>query len=203
MVGLEGAAGAGRVRADRSYLVTGGMGGIGLEVARWLVESGARSVVLNGRRAPGEAVEAVVSELRGMGADVRVEIADVTDGESVARMLARMDAELPPLGGVIHSVGLLADGALVNQDWERFERVLGPKVLGAWRLHRATRDRDLDLFVLFSSVVGVVGNPGQANLCGGQRVFGSVGAASQGAGASGAGHSMGGVVGCRGGRGAA
>ena len=92
-----------------------------------------------------------------------VELADVTDAAAVDEMLARMDATLPPLGGVIHSVGVLSDGALSNQSWERFERVLWPKVLGAWHLHRATVDCDLDLFILFSSRVGVMGNPGQAN----------------------------------------
>ena len=153
----------GRLRGDRSYLVTGGLGGIGLEVAGWLAEAGAGAIVLNGRRAPDPPAEAVVRELRERGLEVRVEIADVTDGDAVEGMLYRMEAELPPLGGVIHSVGVLSDGALTNQDWGRFEAVLRPKVLGAWRLHRATLDRDLDLFVLFSSVAGVFGNPGQAN----------------------------------------
>ena len=153
----------GRLRGDRSYLVTGGLGGIGLEIARWLAQAGAGAIVLNGRRAPDAGAEAVVRELGERGAEVRVELADVTDGDAVEAMLGRVEAELPPLGGVIHSVGVLADGALTNQDWGRFEKVLRPKVLGAWRLHRATLDRDLDLFVLFSSVAGVFGNPGQAN----------------------------------------
>ena len=78
-------------------------------------------------------------------------------------MLARIDATLPPLGGVIHSVGVLSDGALTNQTWEKFEEVLWPKMLGAWHLHRATEDRELDLFVLYSSVAGVMGNRGQSN----------------------------------------
>ncbi|MYG17994.1 MAG: KR domain-containing protein, partial [Gemmatimonadales bacterium] len=78
-------------------------------------------------------------------------------------MLERIERDLPPLGGVIHSVGVLSDGALPNQSWERFERVLWPKVLGAWHLHRATMDLDLDFFTLFSSRVGVMGNPGQTN----------------------------------------
>ena len=152
-----------RLRGDRTYLITGGLGGIGLEVARWLAEEGAGAIVLNGRRPPGAAGAEAVAELREGGAEVRVELADVTDAEAVAGMLERIDAELPPLAGVIHSVGTLADAALANQDWERFERVLGPKALGAWRLHRATLDRELDLFVLFSSLAGVVGSPGQAN----------------------------------------
>ena len=94
-----------------------------------------------------------------------MEIADVTDAEAVERLVSGLGpaSGLPPLGGVIHSVGLLSDGSVANLDWERFERVLEPKVLGAWNLHRATRSLDLDLFVLFSSASGILGNPGQAN----------------------------------------
>ena len=94
---------------------------------------------------------------------VEVALADVSDSGAVGRMLSRIDDELPPLGGVIHSVGVLSDAALTNQSWESFETVLSPKIRGAWHLHRATLDRDLDLFILFSSRVGVMGNPGQAN----------------------------------------
>ena len=153
----------GRLRADRTYLVTGGLGGIGCAVAAWLAERGAGAIVLNGRRPPGGEAEEAVRTLREGGATVRVEIADVSDPAAVDAMLARVDRELPPLGGVIHSVGVLSDGALANQSWERFESVLWPKILGAWHLHRATAGRDLDLFVLFSSRVGVMGNPGQTN----------------------------------------
>ena len=153
----------GRLRGDRSYLVTGGLGGIGLEVARWLAGAGAGAIVLNGRREPRARAVAAVEALRERGADVRVEVADVTDGDALEAMLARIDAELPPLAGVIHSVGVLADGALTNLDWPRFEEVLAPKVLGAWHLHRATLARDLDLFVVFSSAAGVLGKAGQAN----------------------------------------
>ena len=152
-----------RIRGDRSYLVTGGLGGIGLAVAGWLSERGAGAIVLNGRRAPDAGAAAAVASLRERGAEVRVEIGDVTDGEAVDGLMARVDRDLPPLGGVIHSVGVLSDGALENLDWSRFEEVLWPKVLGAWHLHRATLDRDLDLFLLFSSATGVFGNPGQAN----------------------------------------
>ena len=153
----------GRLRADRTYLVSGGLGGIGLAVAGWLAEHGAGAIVLNGRRPPDQDAEDTLRALRANGVDVRVELADVSDAAAVDDMLARIDGELPPLGGVIHSVGVLSDGSLANQSWERFESVLWPKVLGAWHLHRRTEERDLDLFVLFSSRVGVMGNPGQAN----------------------------------------
>ncbi len=160
-----GGRGAARVRADRSYLVTGGLGGIGLRVARWLLDEGAGAVVLNGRRGPDRPVEEEIARLRDCGAQVRVEIGDVTDGEAVARLVAGVGAPsgVPPLGGVFHSAGVLSDAALAYQDWPAFERVLRPKAMGAWNLHRATLESDLDLFVVFSSFAGLVGSPGQAN----------------------------------------
>ena len=154
---------SGRLREDSTYLVTGGLGGIGCALAEWLAERGAGAIVLNGRRPPDPEVAEAIEALQRRGVSVQVEIADVTDAEAVDRMLERIDSALPPLSGVIHSVGVLSDAALTNQSWERFEEVLWPKVLGAWHLHRATIGRDLDMFVLFSSVAGVLGNPGQAN----------------------------------------
>ena len=154
---------SGRLRADRTYLVTGGLGGIGCVLADYLADRGAGAIALNGRRAPDPEAEETIRRLRARGVTVQVEIADVTDADAIDEMLARIDETLPPLGGVIHSVGVLSDGALGNQRWERFEQVLWPKVLGAWHLHQATADRDLDMFILFSSVAGVLGNPGQSN----------------------------------------
>ena len=154
---------SGSLRADRTYLVTGGLGGIGTEVARWLADKGAGAIVLNGRRNPDPEAQEVIDELREVGVTVQVELADVTDGAAIDAMLERIDASLPPLAGVIHSVGVLADASVANQTWDSFERVLSPKILGAWQLHRATLNRDLDMFILFSSVAGVFGNPGQAN----------------------------------------
>ena len=153
----------GRLRGDGTYLVTGGLGGIGRELAVWLAERGAGAIVLNGRRPPDPEVEAALEGLRARGVRVEVEMADVSDGEAVEAMLGRIGERLPPLAGVIHSVGVLSDASLANQDWGRFERVLGPKVVGAWHLHRATRGLELDLFVLFTSAAGVLGNAGQAN----------------------------------------
>ncbi|MDE2902051.1 MAG: SDR family NAD(P)-dependent oxidoreductase [Chloroflexota bacterium] len=153
----------GRLRQDRTYLVTGGLGGIGCAVAAWLADNGAGAIVLNGRRDPDAEAQAAIDALRRRGVRVEVELADATDPAAIDRMLKRIDATLPPLGGVIHSVGVLSDAALTNQTWASFQQVLWPKILGAWHLHRVTQNRDLDLFILFSSRVGVMGNPGQAN----------------------------------------
>ncbi|MDE2688304.1 MAG: SDR family NAD(P)-dependent oxidoreductase [Chloroflexota bacterium] len=153
----------GQVRQDRTYLVTGGLGGIGIAVAEWLADHGAGTIVLNGRRDPDPEAQVAIEALRGRGIKVEIELADMTDTAAIDAMLERMDARYSPLGGVIHSVGVLSDAALTNQSWESFEQVLSPKIVGAWHLHRATMDRDLDMFILFSSRVGVMGNPGQAN----------------------------------------
>ena len=89
----------GRLRPDRTYLVTGGLGGIGMVVAGWLADHGAGVIVLNGRRPPDLEAAAVIETLRRQGADVRVELADVTDSAAIDAMLGRIDAALPPLGG--------------------------------------------------------------------------------------------------------
>ncbi|MYE31808.1 MAG: SDR family NAD(P)-dependent oxidoreductase, partial [Chloroflexi bacterium] len=154
---------AGRIRDDRTYLVTGGLGGVGGATAGWLADHGARTIVLNGRRPPDPPAVEVIESLRERGVDVRVELADVANVEELRAMLGRIDATLPPLGGVIHSVVALSDAALMNQSWSGFEEVIWSKVLGGWELHRQTEDRDLDLFILYTSMSGVRGNPGQSN----------------------------------------
>ena len=194
---------SGRLRADRTYLVTGGLGGIGCAVAGWLADQGAGYIVLNGRRPPDRAAEEAIEALRQRGMNIHVELADVTDEAAVDGMLARMDATLPPLAGVIHSVGVLSDGSLGNQTWDRFEQVLWPKILGAWHMHRATMGRDLDLFVLFSSITGVLGNSGQGNHAGRQCLPGPAGRLSASAGAARPGHRLGRLVGTGRGGGAA
>ena len=153
----------GQLDADRTYLVTGGFGGIGCAVANWLAERGAKNIVLNGRRDPDPDAVQTIDELRERGIRVETQIADVTDASRIDSMLDYVENEMPALGGVVHSVGVLSDGSITNQTWQRFEEVLWPKILGAWHLHQATKHLDLDLFVLFSSATGVLGNAGQAN----------------------------------------
>ena len=96
----------GQLRQDRAYLVTGGLGGIGLAVAEWLAGHGAGVIVLNGRRDPDPEAEEAIEALRSRGVRIEVELADVTDSDAVDAMMARIDENLPPLGGVVHSVGV-------------------------------------------------------------------------------------------------
>jgi myxalamid-type polyketide synthase MxaB len=148
---------------DGSYLVTGGLGGLGLTVARWLVEQGAQHLVLVGRSGPSDAIREVLQELEEAGARVVVAAADVAREDQIARVIDEVRREGPPLRGVVHAAGVLDDGILTQQTRERFERVMTPKVDGAWNLHRLTQDDELDFFMLFSSGASVLGSPGQAN----------------------------------------
>jgi len=151
------------VRQSGTYLITGGLGGLGLLVARWLVQRGARFLALAGRSKPTPQANTALEELRQSGVTVRVFQADVSRADSVTRMFNELDHGMPPLRGVIHAAAVLDDGMLVEMGRERFETVLAPKVKGAQHLDRLTRNRRLDWFVLFSSVASVLGSPGQGN----------------------------------------
>lgn len=151
------------LREDASYLVTGGLGAVGGEVAGWLVERGARHLVLMGRRAPSAATEATLDALRAAGAEVTVAQGDVTKADSVAAVLAGIGASMPPLRGVVHAAGTVDDAILARLDAAQLREVMAPKVQGAWNLHTLTADAPLDFFVLFSSAASVLGSPGAAN----------------------------------------
>jgi myxalamid-type polyketide synthase MxaB len=151
------------LRADGTYLITGGLGALGLRVAQWLVQNGARYVVLLGRSAASSAQRRAVQALEHDGAQVMVVQADVATAERMRAVFAELQTAMPPLRGVIHAAGVLDDGLLINLDSERLAKVMAPKVLGTWNLHTLTRDLPLDFFVLFSSVVSVLGSPGQSS----------------------------------------
>lgn len=149
--------------ADGSYLLTGGVGGFGLETARWLARHGAGQLVLVSRRgAETPGAEAVRQELEALGARVRIVACDVADRAAVAQMLASL-ADLPPLKGIFHAAMVIDDALLGNLDAQRVARVLEPKIKGAWHLHELTRDCPLEHFVLYSSITTSIGNPGQAS----------------------------------------
>ena len=152
-----------RFRADASYLITGGLGGVGLEVARWMAGRGARHLVLMGRSGASPAAQTVLHGLQQRGVRIMVAQGDVADQARLQEILAQAGRDLPPLRGVMHAAGVLDDGVLLHQTWQRFEKVMAPKVMGGWHLHTLTRDLPLDFFVLFSSGVGLIGAAGQGN----------------------------------------
>ncbi len=159
---LPVAASALGLRADANYLITGGLGGLGLRLARWLVDHGARHLTLVGRRPPSDAAAAILAGLEQAGAVVATHAVDVACATDISALLSQMQ-NLPPLAGVFHAAGVLDDGVLLRLDAQRFATVLAAKVAGAWHLHEATRALPLDFFVLFSSASALLGLSGQAN----------------------------------------
>ncbi|MGA8087926.1 MAG: SDR family NAD(P)-dependent oxidoreductase [Terracidiphilus sp.] len=149
--------------AFKTYLITGGLGGLGLKTAEWMASHGARNLVLLGRKAPSEQAAEVIAGLQR--SDVRVEVyaADVASLPEMEEAFRKMRETLPELGGIIHTAGVLDDGVIAQQTWERFQKVMNPKVAGAWNLHRLTAEMPLDFFVLFSSAASLMGSTGQAS----------------------------------------
>lgn len=151
------------IRPDATYLVTGGLSGFGLATAEWLVEQGARSLALLGRRGDTtEEAQAGLARIRAAGATARAFAVDVADRAAIDHVLGEVRATMLPLKGIIHSAALIEDAPLIKVDRDLMHRVMSAKMLGAWNLHEATLEDDLEVFVSYSSSSVVVGNPGQA-----------------------------------------
>ncbi len=153
-----------RVKADASYLITGAFGGYGKVLSRWLVDCGARHLVLisrSGASSPESA--AFVRELEARGVEVRVVAADIGSPNDVKKLFAEIESGAHPLGGVFHLAMVIDDAPLAALNPERMRAVVTPKAYGAWLLHEATREMKLDCFVMFSSVSSIFGNPAQGN----------------------------------------
>ena len=146
-------------RGDATYVITGGLGMLGLRLARWLVERGARHLLLIGRSAPDASARDALAALRTR-ADIRVAAADVADAEQLGAALRAAGPR--PIAGVIHAAGVLADARIDDLDDHALRRALAGKARGAWHLHRLTAGQPVELFLLVSSLAGVIGSPGQA-----------------------------------------
>ncbi|BAZ50018.1 beta-ketoacyl synthase [Nostoc sp. NIES-4103] len=151
------------LRKNNSYLITGGLGALGLKVAQWLVQQGAQHLVLTGRRGASPAVQEEINKLEQAGVQILVVTADVSNQDDVSRLLAEVKNSMPSLRGIFHAAGVLQDGMLLGQTQASFSKVMAAKVAGAWNLHTLTQDLKLDFFVCFSSVSALLGSPGQGN----------------------------------------
>ncbi|EYF05470.1 type I polyketide synthase [Chondromyces apiculatus] len=176
-----------RLDPDATYLITGGLGGIGLELSRWMVRHGARHLLLVGRTPPRPEAAQLLDSLRAEGVAIVVATADVASRDQLAaalapvlppaRAAARVAAPelapspdldparrpMPPLAGIVHAAAILDDGTFQNLDRARLLAPFAPKLDGAWNLHLLTRHLPLHFFVLFSSTAALLGAPGQAN----------------------------------------
>ena len=149
------------VRSDGSYIVTGGLGGVGMVVARWLVDSGAARVVLNGRSDPSDSQRTDLAELETR-AEVVLIRGDIASPGIAERLVAAAEETGRQLRGVVHSAAVVDDQIVATLSRDSLDRVWAPKAVGAWQLHKASADRELDWWVGFSSVASLLGSPGQS-----------------------------------------
>ncbi|SJN59045.1 Phthiocerol synthesis polyketide synthase type I PpsE [Vibrio ruber DSM 16370] len=161
--------------SEASYLITGGLGKLGLSAATWMIEQGAKHLILVGRNSPSQQVEAALEELRVKGCNIYLSQTDVTDRESMTRLFTSLKQTMPEIKGVIHAAGI-SGGVTQRFDINRLDEVLQPKVAGAWYLHELTKEMPLDFFILYSSMVSVWGASGQAHYSAANAFLGAFGA---------------------------
>jgi len=146
-----------------TYLITGGLGALGLQVANWLADKGAKHLILMSRHIQGSDSAEIKNSFEKKGASVKVIGADVSKMDELSSVLEKSFDGFPEIKGIFHAAGVLDDGILMQQNWERFEKVLTPKVSGSWNLHEISKKMDLDFLVYFSSAASMLGSPGQSN----------------------------------------
>jgi phthiocerol/phenolphthiocerol synthesis type-I polyketide synthase C len=151
-------------KPDATYVVTGGLSGFGLRTAWWLVRHGARHLALLSRRGAAATPDAgkILEQFAAAGVEVFAPACDVADAAAMRSTLASIEAHMPPLRGIVHAAMVIEDALLRDLTLDQLHRVLAPKIRGAWELHEATRERELDFFILYSSATTLFGNPGQA-----------------------------------------
>ena len=148
---------------EGTYMVTGGLGGLGLLIVDWLVERQVRNLVLVSRRDPSESKRSRLEALARKGVNVVVVRADVSDYQAMESAIRSIQQSHPPLKGIVHAAGAIDDGVIEGQSWQKFVNAMKSKVQGSWNLHQLTQSDALDFFVLFSSAASMLGSPGQAN----------------------------------------
>ncbi len=148
-------------RRDGTYIITGGLGGLGLFFAEKLATAGCGRIVLSSCSQPTPEALETIERIRAIGADVVVECGDIADPETAARLVAAATVTGLPLRGVLHLAAVVEDATLTNITDELIERDWAPKVYGVWNLHTATADQPLDWLCSFSSAAALVGSPGQ------------------------------------------
>lgn len=146
---------------DGSYVITGGLGGLGLFLAEKMAAAGCGRIVLNGRSAPSPTARGVIGRLRRMGTEIEVACGDIAEPATADRVVSAATATGLPMRGVLHAAAVVEDAMLANVTDHLIDRDWAPKAYGAWHLHQATIGQPLDWFCSFSSAAALVGSPGQ------------------------------------------
>lgn len=148
---------------ESTYIIAGGTKGLGLLTLEWMFNKAARNFVIFSRHKPEAENQAIIDKLRQCGANIFISQTDISEYKALAQLFSDIKTKMPPIKGVIDSVGVLSDGIFIQQTWHKFSDVLKPKVMGAWNLHLLTNDLSLDFFVMYSSIASLLGSAGQAN----------------------------------------
>ncbi|KAL8719832.1 MAG: hypothetical protein Q9225_003210 [Loekoesia sp. 1 TL-2023] len=156
-----------KLRADATYVLVGGLGGLGRGLALYLADHGANHLAIFSRRDNVQpAARKVLNQLMERNVEARIYVCDVTDSEALRRTIAQIGNEMPSIKGVIQGAMVLRDGLFETMPYENWVQATAPKVQGSWNLHQQM-PRDLDFFLMLSSLSGILGNRGQSNYCAG------------------------------------
>jgi acyl transferase domain-containing protein/acyl carrier protein len=153
--------------ADGAVLITGGLGALGIETARWMAVQGTRKIILVGRSAQNPEHDSVIAELRALGVEIAIERANVASFEQMQQLLDRIRASGSPLQAVFHAAGVVEDAVLRKESWTSYCAATASKIEGAWNLHRLTEKDAMPLMVFFSSAASIFGSPGQGSYAAG------------------------------------
>ncbi len=151
------------IQEEAAYLITGGTGAVGMVYAEYLVNHGARNLVLVSRRGPGESTAETLRKWMGQGVNIMLAQADICNEKEVSDLKAAIHAGMPPLKGIVHAAGTIEDKMIADQTWESFSSVLDAKLKGTVNLHSVFIDESLDFFIMLSSITSITGNVGQSN----------------------------------------
>ncbi|HHK5566515.1 TPA: SDR family NAD(P)-dependent oxidoreductase [Bacillus thuringiensis] len=147
------------IKENATYLITGGTGALGLIYAEYLVDRGAKHIVLVSRRGSNE----YTTKLTKNGVEIQILQGDVSVRKDVDRIIDEVNRTMPEIKGIIHAAGTLKDKMIMDQTWEDFVEVLNPKVIGTMHLHNALKNQEIDFFIMLSSITSLLGNVGQSN----------------------------------------
>ncbi|WP_017293948.1 hybrid fatty acyl-AMP ligase/type I polyketide synthase [Geminocystis herdmanii] len=151
------------IKPSASYLISGGLGALGIQCAKWLISQGAKNLILLSRRQPSVTIQKQLDTWQKQGVNLYLPPVDVTNYEELKTVFQHIKTSLPPLKGIIHSAGILADSLLTTLSIDKLEMVMSPKILGAWNLHQLSLTLPVEFFVNFSSVASMLGSAGQGN----------------------------------------
>jgi NADP-dependent 3-hydroxy acid dehydrogenase YdfG/acyl carrier protein len=151
-----------RLNQHKSYVITGGLGGLGLSLCRHLINLGAGTVHLISRRMPDVGLQQALSQWCTPNAQIKTHQLDICDQPSLDRLLDSIQGSEHPIAGLFHLAGIDDRAAFLDYDWEKFQKVMAAKIKGAWYLHQYSLALELDYFVLYSSIAASVGSARQA-----------------------------------------